>query len=73
MSPTNKQNLARVSAESAVHVAAAAASCEETANDIRQSREALRRSLDLLASSYHQVEKSDASADARADEDRSAA
>jgi hypothetical protein len=73
MHSKTSKDLARVGAETVAHVAATTASCKNTADHIRHSKESIERSLDLLSSTLHQVDPPEVSADYDAHEDRSAA
>jgi len=68
-----REDLARVGAETVAHVAATTASCKNTADHIRHSKETIERSLDLLSSTLRQVDPPEVSADSDGREDRSAA
>ena len=56
MPSKTSEDLARIGAESAAQVAAAAASCKNTADQVVQSKEQIERSLDLLSSTLPQVD-----------------
>ena len=49
MPDANEKALARISEESAAHILRAHASCERTTGQLLASRDAVGRSLDLLA------------------------